>query len=468
MKRVLNFVVVLFFCVFLQEEIAAQSSELNKFYLLEQIDVSKLSQKDQQLLDSALTLYHKTTIDTLQFTYLSYIVENCSDEQIWPQYNNYLVKLLEQKIVQKTSSKQVQNKYLWFYAGALNNQANILQQKGEIPKALELYNKALKIYENLVDKIGVAAILNNTGLIYKNQGDLKKSLEYYQKSLKIQEEVGDEIGLAKALNNLGYIYNKLNEIPRAISYYERSLSIRQKINDKEGLAVSYNNLGSIYSREGDMHKTIEYFNKGLVIFEEINNKEGMVYTLSNIAAALLRQNKFKEAEQSGLKAFEIAKGLGYPTVVNRASEMMTEISQDLGNWKDAMKYYKLHIKMRDSIVNDENAKEIVKQQLTYEYEKQKFEAQKEQEKKDAINAKEKERQQQTILFVVLVLIVVVVFTIFLFNRFRVIRKQKKIIEEKQKEILDSIRYAKRIQDALLTPQTYIDRNLKRLKKTDGK
>jgi len=463
MKNISRFLILLL-VVFISNETIAQNRTGADFYLLENLDISKLSKKDQQLIDSSLTLYHNTAIDTLQFLYLNHIVEYCSDENIWPEYNDLLAKLVEQKIAEKPIDKKLQNKYLWFYAGALNNQANILQQKGEIPKALEQYNKALKIYETLSDKIGIAAILNNTGLIYKNQGDLKKSLECYQKSLKIQEEVGDKIGLAKALNNLGYIYNKLNQIPKAISYYERSLSIRQEINDKEGLAVSYNNLGSIYSREGDMSKTIEYFKKGLIIFEEIKNKEGMVYTLSNIAAAQLKQNKLKESEQSALQAMQIANELGYPTVVNRAAEMMVEISQSLGNWKDAMKFYRLHIKMRDSIVNDENAKEIVKQQLTYEYEKQKLAAQKEQEKKDAINAKEQERQQQTIVFVVLVLVVVVIFTVFLFNRFRVIRKQKKIIEQKQKEILDSIRYAKRIQEALLTSQTYIERNIKRLRK----
>jgi tetratricopeptide (TPR) repeat protein len=463
MNNIQRFLILLL-VVLVSINITAQTKKNAVFYLLENIDITKLSKKDQQLIDSSLTLYHNTSQDTLQFQYLNHIIEYCSDENIWPEYNDLLAKLVEQKIAQKTTSKKLQNKYLWFYAGALNNQANVLQQKGEIPEALEQYNKALKIYENLSDKIGIAAILNNTGLIYKNQGDLKKSLEYYQKSLKIQEEVGDKVGLAKALNNLGYIYNKLNEIPKAISFYQRSLSIRQEINDKEGLAVSYNNLGSIYSKEGDMNKTIEYFKNGLVIFEEINNKEGMVYTLSNIAAAQLKQNKSKEAEQSALKAMQIANELGYPTVVNRAAEMMVEVSEELGNWKDAMKFYRLHIKMRDSIVNDENAKEIVKQQLTYEYEKQKLEAQKEQEKKDAINAKEKERQQQTIVFVVLVLAVVVIFTVFLFNRFQVIRKQKRIIEEKQKEILDSIRYAKRIQDALITPQTYIERNIKRLKK----
>ncbi|HRN40979.1 MAG TPA: tetratricopeptide repeat protein [Vicingus sp.] len=455
--------VFLLFIAFISIEISAQNEKSKDFYLLKEIDIKKLSKQDKRLIDSSLTQYHNTTVDTLQFLYLNHIVEYCSDENIWPKYNDLLAKLVEQQIAKKNTSKKLQNKYLWFYAGTINNQANILQQKGEIPVALEQYNKALKIYESLNDKIGIAAILNNTGLIYKNQGDLEKSLEYYQRSLKIQEEVGDKVGLAKALNNLGYIYNKLEEIPKAISYYEQSLSIRQEINDKEGLAVSYNNLGSIYSREGDLNKTIEYFKKGLIIFEEINNKEGMVYTLSNLAAAQLKLNNLKEAKKLGLKAMEIANQLGYPTIVNRAAELMTEVSQELGDWKDAMKFYRLHIKMRDSIVNDENAKEIIKQQLTYKYEKQKLEAQKEQEKKDAINAKEKERQQQTIVFVILVLAVVIIFTVFLFNRFRVTRKQKKIIEEKQNEILDSLRYAKRIQDALLTSQTYIERNINRLK-----
>lgn len=464
MKGILSSLFVLLY-VFSQNEIAAQTPN---FYLLENIDKNKLSKNDNQLLDSTLGLYHKTTIDTLQFTYLSFIIENCSDEQIWPQYNNYLVKLLEQKIAQKKSSKQLQDKYLWFYAGAINNRANVFLQKGEIPKALEKYNKSLKIYENLEDKVGVAAILNNTGIIYKNQGDLAKSLECYQKSLVLQQEVGDEVGIAKALNNLGFMYNQLKDFPKAIDYYERSLKIREQINDKEGLAVSYNNLGSIYSREGDINKTIEYFQKSLLIFKELNNKEGMVYSLANIGSAQLKLNKVNEAYIAGLQAMNLANELGYPAIIIRATDLMTDVSKLKGNWKEAMQYYTLQIKMRDSIVNDENAKEIVKQQLTYEYEKQKLEAQKEQEKKDAIIAKEKERQQQTILFVVLVLIVVVVFTIFLFNRFRVIRKQKKIIEEKQKEILDSIRYARRIQDALLTSQTYIERNIKRLRKTDGK
>jgi hypothetical protein len=68
------------------------------------------------------------------------------------------------------------------------------------------------------------------------------------------------------------------------------------------------------------------------------------------------------------------------------------------------------------------------------------------------------------------------FAGFIYHRFRITQKQNKIIEEqkrlveiqkdaveeKQTMILDSIRYAKRIQKALIANETYIDRHLKRL------
>ena len=90
-----------------------------------------------------------------------------------------------------------------------------------------------------------------------------------------------------------------------------------------------------------------------------------------------------------------------------------------------------------------------------------------------------QRKQQTLLYVGIGLIAI--FSGFMYNRFRVTRKQKGIIElqkveverrskiveeqkfvieEKQKEILDSIHYAKRIQQAMLTSEGYFDEYLK--------
>ncbi|MGZ4064924.1 MAG: hypothetical protein ACXVP0_18245, partial [Bacteroidia bacterium] len=86
------------------------------------------------------------------------------------------------------------------------------------------------------------------------------------------------------------------------------------------------------------------------------------------------------------------------------------------------------------------------------------------------------RQQLIIYAVGAVLLIVIVFSGVLLNRFRIAQQQKKIIEEqkvlvddayaklheKNREVIDSILYARRIQRALLTSETYIERNLKKL------
>lgn len=46
----------------------------------------------------------------------------------------------------------------------------------------------------------------------------------------------------------------------------------------------------------------------------------------------------------------------------------------------------------------------------------------------------------------------------------IISQQKLVVEEKQKQILDSIYYAKRIQQSLLPTEKYIHRSLKKLAK----
>lgn len=56
--------------------------------------------------------------------------------------------------------------------------------------------------------------------------------------------------------------------------------------------------------------------------------------------------------------------------------------------------------------------------------------------------------------VVFGLFLLVLFSGFLYNRFRITQKQKIIIAEKNKEITDSITYAKRLQTAILPPDSF--------------
>ena len=102
--------------------------------------------------------------------------------------------------------------------------------------------------------------------------------------------------------------------------------------------------------------------------------------------------------------------------------------------------------------------------MTYEFEKKEAVIKEQQEKERAV-AQQKNRVSKIIIAtVILGLLIVMIFALFIFRALKLTKHQKHIIEEKQKEILDSIHYAKRIQNSLLPPQRYIEKSLAKLQK----
>ncbi|MBI4648516.1 MAG: SpoIIE family protein phosphatase, partial [Bacteroidia bacterium] len=106
--------------------------------------------------------------------------------------------------------------------------------KGDYPKALDYYFKALKLDDvilsetkNLSEKQEVknkiAAVLGNIGLVYSDQGDYPKALDYYFKALKIAEELGNKNGIAGLLGNIGIVYIEEihKEVTDSINYAKR-------------------------------------------------------------------------------------------------------------------------------------------------------------------------------------------------------------------------------------------------------
>ena len=105
--------------------------------------------------------------------------------------------------------------------------------------------------------------------------------------------------------------------------------------------------------------------------------------------------------------------------------------------------------------------------MNYQFDKKEAADKVEQEKKAAIAYAESKKQKIIIFSVCGILLLVVAFAVFAYRSFLQkkkanieITKQKHTIEEKQKEILDSIYYARRIQRALLPSEKYIGKNLK--------
>jgi tetratricopeptide (TPR) repeat protein len=354
-------------------------------------------------------------------------------------------------------------------AAPYNNLGNIYKYQGDYVKAIDCYSKSLKIREEFKDDNGIATSFNNIGVLYKDQKDYKKAISTFQKSLKLYRKMKDKIGEAAALNNLGSTYQDYKENEKALDYYNKSLKIREEIGDQYGVATSLYNIGNIHLNKNETDKALEFYQRSLTIRELIDDKRGIAISLLSMADIYREQGKTKEALLFSTRAFSIAISMGAALEQRDAAEILWKVHDKLGNYKTALEMHQLYILKRDSLESEENQKEIIRQQYSYEYEKQ---AEKdsvitaeEKKVKDAQIAQQKteikaKKTQQYMLFGGLAL--VFIFSIFIYNRFRVTQKQniiieeqKHIVEEKNKEITDSINYAKRIQTAILPPDKMV-------------
>jgi len=393
-------------------------------------------------------------------------------------------KQLTEKNLKSELDSVTKKKFLLILATSLNNIGYVYNNQNNLSKAIEFYNKSLKIREEIGDKKGIANSLNNIGSIYNKLGKIEKALESFDRSLKIQEEIGDKKSAATSLinignlyysqgdtlktldffykavdildglnnkyflsvcqNNIGYILNDQKKPKEALKFLNKSLQIRKDIGDKQGVATSLNNMAISHSilaeqtnnkfREDSLiHIELSLYHKSLKILEEIGDKENLASSLLNVANMELNINNLAAAEKYALKSYAISKELGYPVNIIQSTKMLSMVYEKQEKGLLALKMYKLFVVMKDSIKNNKTQKASIEQNMQYEFDKKEALAKVEYEKELAITALEKKKQTAIIWGISIGLILIIIFSFIIVKRLRISNDQKLIIEQKNAE-----------------------------------
>lgn len=341
------------------------------------------------------------------------------------------------------------------------------------------------------------------GDCYVEKADYTKALDKYIEAEKMYKESKDLKGAILAINNIGYIYEHQNLPQTAIIQYESALAVATKIGDKDQMADSYNLLGSVYFNKYEDEKALENFSKALELNKELGNEKKIIEGLNNVAVVfkdmgrhdealknffqLLQYSREKDHLDNQIVAYhnigityfdknEYETGIKYLdssviiSVKTHDFAALMEIYQSYSDYyskkKDfekAFEYFKLKFAAKDSLLQITRDKEFIEMSTKYDT-----------EKKDAENKllkAEGEKQKAVTLGISIGLLLVALMAFFIFrgykqkqkanvllaNQNEAIREQKNIIEEKQKEILDSIAYAKRLQEAILPPLSVMNK-----------
>jgi serine phosphatase RsbU (regulator of sigma subunit)/Tfp pilus assembly protein PilF len=434
--------------------------------------IAQYTPEQKKEIDSLTTLLNLAKDDTTKIDLRFQIGETgwIFRTSYWDSISNDCIKLLANPTITLPEKTFYRNSL----AVTFNNTGFIYNNQGDIAKALIYFHRSLKLYENKKNKKGIAEASNNIGLIYHEQENIPMALKYYHKALKLREKIGDKRGIANSLNNIGFIYRSQKNTPMAIVYLERSLDIYKEIDDKQGIASSSNSIGVILKRQGDIEPAIKFHKQALKIQEEIGDKDGITHSLNNLSELAIQKGEVKLAQSYADRALKLSKELGFPSLMSEASKLLSDISKKEGNYKKGWEHFEIYITMRDSIRNQETEKTVLEQEMKYKYEKialkdsledAQIQAVKDiQIKEQKATIKQEQTQKYALIGGLILTIVLIVLGIKAYHQKKkdnlLINEQKQQVEEKNKEITDSITYAKRIQDAILPPRTELNKHLK--------
>lgn len=363
---------------------------------------------------------------------------------------------------------------------SLGNIGIIYKLQGNITAALSYYLQALKMDEELGNESGVARHLSNIGVIYWTQNEGEKALDFYQRALDKYKTINDESGMAFCYGNMGLIFTEQNDFDKALFHLQESLEIDLRLGKMKDVARHYGNIGLVYEKEQNYDRALEYFFKDLEIDKKLGSLKSISASSGNIGSAYLQLKKYDLAEKYLKSAAQLSDSLQLYKQIKDHQFLLSDLYTNLKKPDKALFHYKKYVAAKDSLVNEKNTENIVKQQMEFNFSKihlkDSLEFAKQQAIKDLrINEQqariEKERMEKYLLFGGTAL--VLIFALVFYQKLKQTRLQKLIIEEQKekvekqkdtisahnKEILDSINYAKLIQQAILKSEEHVSEHL---------
>ena len=316
------------------------------------------------------------------------------------------------------------------YKGAsalLNNIALLLNEKGDYSGSIKYNYKSLKTREKIADTLGMASSYNNLGVIYHELGDYKTALSFYERAIKLFSPKDNKREIADLLNNIASIYSDQNKYNKSIPIFHQSLSLRKTINDKIGIAQSLNNLGRDF-RDFKMYDSAYYYLfQSLDLRNEIKDMSGIASSKSNIAMLYYTTSKYSKAIEYAENAIVIAKQIEDIITIRAVSHILYQSYKKSNRPVEALQMLELYQQMNDSVLNDKNQKELIRNQLQYDFDKKEELIKKDNEIKGL-----KLKRRTNIIIILLIIAVLSYFVYFLKIRNNKLHASKKATELEHK------------------------------------
>ena len=396
--------------------------------------------------------------------------------------------------------------------GAYANLGSVYYEKGSYAQALKHYQKAIDIAKKFRQDDKVLILYSNLGAAYKSVGLYDQAISTFNEGLKLNKRIKNKEQEAQLYMNLSTVYHDRNMIDESVKYSEIARKLSREINAVRNRQTILYNLSLDYRTKKQFSKAKACLDEMYVVAKEMDEEdiwleyylgranylfdlkrfdEAMKLTLmaekyADSEADLLsygevqltkaciyaEQYRFKEGIEAAELALNAFKDTEDANAQIRTYTTLSEILKKAGDYKKSLEYYERANELQEKTDLEAVTNQIATLNSLNELERKEQDLALSRQTNAKIEA-ENERKSNLILGLVLIGILIVVSLVISFRSNQEKKKanallnkqneeiedQKSLIEQKQTEILDSIHYAKRIQESLLVQQELLKESL---------
>lgn len=337
-----------------------------------------------------------------------------------------------------------------------NNIGVVYRRIDDYELAIKYHLKALRLADSVGNDHSKAISINSIGNINFLLRDYPKAIEFFEKSLELETQSKSTRGIAINLNNLGNVYLAMNQNEKAREYFRQSLDVNLRAGDLKGTAICYNDLGNVYKAEKSYNQALDYCLKALELFEKVSDLRYIIDTKLNIGQIFMFLGEMAKAERYILEALPDAEKLGALSQLVEINQRLSDLSIRKENPGIALFYFKRSIVFKDSLLNENNRRNIAAIQTRFESETNAKEINflKQENQIKALNMK----RQRIISSSIIAFLFIGALMIYLAyrnkkKREKSLQEKNLIIEKAQKELS---RYAAELESAKLNAERLAD------------
>lgn len=186
-----------------------------------------------------------------------------------------------------------------------DDMARMYRKLHQPKRALEFYDRALKLYEAENNFEGIARINNESGVVFRDDfKDYAEANRRFEKSLSIQQQRKDSVGIGYSLEFLGYNQLLIKDYKKSETYLKQALEIRKKLKDDFALMLNYTALGEFYKETKEHQLSNQYFEQSNAVARKIKFTDIQKYNYQQITGNYEALGNHQKAFES-LKSFNV-------------------------------------------------------------------------------------------------------------------------------------------------------------------